>query len=132
MALRRHELLIRKHVPERWRPRQPIGLEALARPYTTIKGKCLDKAGSGLSCSKSHAHDREIVACPDHAARGFMRSTARAARLLQKLSARPGWTLWRMSDIAPELVARVQGLAMHPHCACRCPCGRPKLDQLSL
>eukprot|EP00969_Alexandrium_andersonii_P114638 5068367-Alexandrium_andersonii.AAC.1 len=51
------------------------------RPYTTIKGKCLDKTGAGLACAKAHAHDREIAACPDHPARDFTRSAARAAKL---------------------------------------------------
>eukprot|EP00969_Alexandrium_andersonii_P328006 14494444-Alexandrium_andersonii.AAC.1 len=59
-ALHKHAVLIRKHVPQRWLPRRPLSPSMLARPYTTCKGKCLAKAAGGLSCSKPHAHDREI------------------------------------------------------------------------
>jgi hypothetical protein len=71
----------------------------LPTAYHTIKGKCFDKSGTGLSCKKDHAHEREIVANAKDPAKRTMVLAARALRLAKKLSNEPGWTLWNQAEL---------------------------------
>ena len=121
--LREHEALRARFVPARWAPPGSVQLSQLPHPYTTAKGKCLAKLEPGLSCGRDHAHDREICAAPCHPSRSFMRATARATRLVQRLSGRAHWTLWKQADLASVARQRFGRLVALPEYSLPSPCG---------
>ena len=92
----------------------------LPMAYHTIKGKCLDKSGTGLSCKKDHAHEREIVANAKDPAKRTMALAARALRLAKKLSHEPGWTLWNQAELPFFLRQRLSKLKAFPEYVHKC------------
>ena len=131
-GLQLHRQLMATLVPRHWTPRAPLDYGQLAHPYHTYKGKCLAKERPGLACAKPHAHEREIVANARHPVRGWMRATARAARVAQRLSGRPHWTLWNQGRLAQEARERLGRLQQPAAYRYHCPCGRWKPSSLQL
>ena len=119
-------------MPHRWRPAAEPDASQLAKPYLLYKGKCIGKARPGLICQRAHAHEREIVACPNHPAKPFMAATAKAARVLLRESGHGHWALWQPADLGLELARRVARLACPTATQHHCPCGRWKQHQCSL
>eukprot|EP00969_Alexandrium_andersonii_P272218 12031427-Alexandrium_andersonii.AAC.1 len=76
LRLRRH--LLARFALAHWRPRAALVAAQLPRPYLAHKGKCPRTAHPGLRCRRDHAREREIVAGPDHPAKGWLRACARA------------------------------------------------------
>eukprot|EP00969_Alexandrium_andersonii_P189319 8363662-Alexandrium_andersonii.AAC.1 len=74
--LRLRRALLLQHAPKHWVPRQAPTTEQIPRPYATHKGKCLQVARPGLRCTKSHAHEREIVAGPIRPGKQWLRACA--------------------------------------------------------
>ena len=124
-AVEKAKLIYKWLGPERSTVELPINNQ-LPTAYHTIKGKCLDKSGSGLSCKKDHAHEREIVANAKDPAKRTMALAARALRLAKKLSNEPGWTLWNQAELPFVLRQRLSKLKTFPEYVHKCPCGRTK------
>ena len=81
------------------KPRFSYGERHLPYSYHNYKAKCLSDTG-GLSCTKDHVHEREVVSDYHHPLKKNMRSAARAVRLVKKLLNDPSWTLWQPAEVA--------------------------------
>lgn len=120
---RKRDILI---VPKRWRNRQQAEPSHLPRAYLTIKGKCLSADGA-LTCTKPHAHVREIVSNIHATQRRFLHKCARAIRLAKRLSGDPSWTLWNPAELPKVLRGRVARLCHVPQFVHTCKsCGGSK------
>ena len=77
----------------------------------------------GLSCSKLHAHTREIISEFHHPLKRYLRVVAKAIRSVKNLSKDPSWTLWRQCDLKDIVNAKVRKLVEIPelkHVCCSC------------
>ena len=128
--------LLREHIGKKFLPskvasRKRFDAGTCQYAYHTYKGKCLAPSG-GLSCTKDHAHEREIVSDFHNPCKKHLRLVARAVRLIKMLSGERTWTLWRQSQLKPVLKERVAHLKGHADCKIVCPCGKKKGNELSL
>ena len=98
--------------------------DRLPRVYLLKKTKCLKRHGKGLSCTKGHAHVREIHSNWKEPLKNVLRLAARGLRFCMLLSKRPTWTLWRSADICRVMEEKVGRLRRHPRRPGVCPtCG---------
>ena len=100
----------------------------IARAYLTVKRKCFQPL-AGLSCSKSHAHFREIISNARDPLKRPLRTLSRLWQIALKQSGRPSWELWKLSDAVPELNSIHSELVQHasPDMTCK-RCHAEKAD----
>ena len=120
-----------KFLPSKVASRKRFDAGTCQYAYHTYKGKCLAPSG-GLSCTKDHAHEREIVSDFHNPCKKHLRLVARAVRLIKMLSGERTWTLWRQSQLKPVLKERVAHLKGHADCKIVCPCGKRKATNSAL
>ena len=77
--------LFEKYIPEKYRKRLCGNVSQLQYCYLNYKNKCHSEDG-GLACTKSHAHDREIVSDVANPCKRFLRLVARAFRIVKMCS----------------------------------------------
>ena len=114
--------ILEKNFPKCFRPRTRVTTQNLPRAYHLYKAKCCSE-NSGLTCTKPHAHYREIVADAKNTARTQSRLIAKAIRATKLLSEEFTWALWRQCDIQEVTTNRFRRLKAVPcfkHFLCRC------------
>ena len=107
------ETRTRELLPKRWHRRRPFQPEDLPRAYLTPKGKCMSPSG-GLSCTRQHAHEREIIGNSRDPLRKVLGKAARALRLARMLSGLPSWTLWNQSRLVIDINKQFYRLKVCP------------------
>jgi hypothetical protein len=50
-------------LPESWIPKEPFGPQHVPVARLLRKSKCMSKTTGGLSCTRTHSHDREVINC---------------------------------------------------------------------
>jgi hypothetical protein len=126
------ELLIKLFIPKEHHPKRKlcetsmVSIAELPKGYQTYKSKCLDKENRGDTCTKDHAHEREICNNRLEPCGAFLRNGARALRLAVKLSSKHVWTCWNQSRITYEIRRRIAVLSLPDQFRNVCPCGRQK------
>ena len=116
--------ILKQHIPEIIDARHTFQASNIAYGYHTYKAKCLGI--HGLTCLKSHAHEREIVSYCANPIRRGLRTCAKAVRLLKRLSGEHAWTLWNQSQFKHVLLGRHIQLATVPQFVNVCICGKVK------
>ena len=116
--------IIEHFLPKYAWPTFELETKHIATAYHTYKGKCLERSGrAGLSCKKSHMHEREIISNFHEPCKKFTALWARALRLCKFCSGEDSWTLWNQSNVASELHKKVQLLQQPKRYRTHCPCG---------
>lgn len=88
-----HSVNLRQQfLPRKAWPRTVVTQDQLPFAYITHKTKCINVNGTlknhdcGLICERAHAHEQEIISDCRHPSKQFLKKTARALRLVKKLS----------------------------------------------
>ena len=118
------QYILDKHLPHSISDKHSFQASNVAYGYHTYKAKCLGHGG--LTCKKSHAHEREIVSDCCNPIKRQLRICAKAVRLAKLLSKELSWTLWNQSQLKHELFNRHAKLATVNCYVDFCVCGKPK------
>lgn len=96
----------------------------------TRKSKCMDKTAAGISYTKAHSRDREIINCAAEPLKPKLRFHAKALRMRQRIwdGDRKTLTLWNQSKVADEVLRTFSSLGTFLQYARRCPCGQTKYN----
>ena len=116
------QYILDKHLPHSISGKHHFHASNVAYGYHTYKAKCLGHGG--LTCKKSHAHEREIVSDCCNPIKRQLRICAKAVRLAKLLSRELSWTLWNQPQLKHELFNRHAKLATVNRYVDFCVCGK--------
>ena len=118
--------------PHLRRQRQLWNTNRVARAYLTVKRKSLSD-GLGRTCTKDHAHWREIIANSRDVLKIPLRVLSRCWQTALKQSGLPCWEMWNLSHAAAEIMEMHKQMMAScvPCCVCRrCGMGKEEVETI--
>jgi hypothetical protein len=113
------------HLPLHISRKHAFSTDNIQYAYHTYKTKCLSLC-SGLTCTRDHAHEREIISDVRNPYRSYFRLIARSIRLVKFLACEPCWTLWYLNQLKIAVTHATSCLLDSPEHQHQCVCGKPK------